>query len=132
MNMFKNAGGFTLVELIVVIAILAILAGVAIPVYSGYITSANETVDQQEIEAINTALAAAAAMEGLANAKANITYTFANSTITIEEVANDATDVWDNFQQFYGKTAVDGKIDVPMKQYDATKIAAALELNVKS
>ena len=38
-------GGFTLVELIVVIAILAILAGVAVPAYSGYITKANMQAD---------------------------------------------------------------------------------------
>ena len=35
--------GFTLVELIIVIAILAILAGVAVPAYSGYITQANKS-----------------------------------------------------------------------------------------
>ena len=41
----KADGGFTLVELIVVIAILAILAGVAVPAYSGYVTQANKQAD---------------------------------------------------------------------------------------
>lgn len=55
----RSRAGFTLVELIVVIAILAILAGVAIPVYSGYIKKANEAGDLQLLAAVNTAWAAA-------------------------------------------------------------------------
>ncbi|MBE6543820.1 MAG: prepilin-type N-terminal cleavage/methylation domain-containing protein [Ruminococcaceae bacterium] len=39
----KSNKGFSLVELIVVIAIMAIIAGVAIPVYSAYITKAEES-----------------------------------------------------------------------------------------
>ena len=38
----KNNSGFSLVELIVVIAIMAILAGVAVPTYSKYVAKANE------------------------------------------------------------------------------------------
>ena len=60
MNMFKKNGGFTLVELIVVIAILAILAGVAIPTYSGYIAKANQAADYTALDSIKTAAVFAA------------------------------------------------------------------------
>jgi len=55
----KEAAGFTLVELIVVIAILGVLAGVAVPTYSGYVKKANLAADQTLVDSINTAFAAA-------------------------------------------------------------------------
>lgn len=60
----RSKGGFTLVELIVVIAILAILAGVAIPVYSGYVEKAEKAGDEQLLAAVNKAFTAAVSAAG--------------------------------------------------------------------
>ena len=63
MNTFKKNGGFTLVELIIVIAILAILSTGAIAGYSAYIQKANEAAVKAVLSDISTSAV-------LANAKA--------------------------------------------------------------
>ena len=72
MNMFKKNGGFTLVELIVVIAILAILAGVALPMYSGYIAKANNAACLSELSAVQTAAQSACSLEGVGLTKVEV------------------------------------------------------------
>ena len=102
MNMFKKNGGFTLVELIVVIAILAILAGVAVPAYNGYIKRANDAAVETELSAISTAAMAANATAGqvetiVVGTDGTVTIT----TPTNATAANFATD----FETFYGKAS---------------------------
>lgn len=55
----RHDAGFTLTELIIVIAILAILAGVAVPSYNLYVKKARERADLELIAAVNNAFAAA-------------------------------------------------------------------------
>lgn len=53
----KTKKGFTIVELVIVIAVIAILAAVLIPTFSNLINKANESADTQLIRNLNTALA---------------------------------------------------------------------------
>ena len=52
-----NKKGFTIVELVIVVAVIAILAAVLIPTFTGIIARANLSADQQTIRNINTELA---------------------------------------------------------------------------
>lgn len=101
MNMFKKNGGFTLVELIVVIAILAILAGVAIPAYTGYITKAKDAAAITELDAVATAVQGARATDTAEIVKINVSNAGAvtvSPALTAEQKAD--------FELFYGATAV--------------------------
>jgi type IV pilus assembly protein PilA len=51
---FKNNKGFSLVELIVVIAIMAVLVAVLAPQLMGYVEKSRETTDIQNLDSIRT------------------------------------------------------------------------------
>ena len=96
----KEVEGFTLVELIVVIAILGILAGVGTLGYSGYIKKAERAADEQLLSAINTAFASAC----MANGESN--YNRTDVEATHAEIKDDGAFVYtgpfsDTFSEFY-------------------------------
>jgi prepilin-type N-terminal cleavage/methylation domain-containing protein len=65
----NNKKGFTIVELVIVIAVIAILAAVLIPTFSGIINKANLSSDQQAVREMNTILVAEFAIEAPASIK---------------------------------------------------------------
>ena len=65
MKNLKNKKGFTLVELVIVIAVIAILAAVLIPTFSNVVAKANASKELQQVtNAYKEALAEALADDG--------------------------------------------------------------------
>ena len=64
-----NNKGFTIVELVIVIAVIAILAAVMIPTFSGVVQKANQTAVQQKAAAVFKEVYAADLSDGLCNAE---------------------------------------------------------------
>ncbi len=49
-NQLKNKNGFTLIEIIIVVAILGILASIAIPIFQDYVTTSREKSAEAVLE----------------------------------------------------------------------------------
>ena len=60
-----NKKGFTIIELVIVIAVIAILAAVLIPTFAGIIAKANQSSDIQATRQMNTALAVAGDLDDI-------------------------------------------------------------------
>ena len=82
----NNKKGFTIVELVIVIAVIVVLAAVLIPTFASIIKKANESVDMQVVKQMNTILQA----DELANSKKPATVVDAQN-ILVANGANDFT-----------------------------------------
>jgi prepilin-type N-terminal cleavage/methylation domain-containing protein len=64
---FKKQQGFTLIELMIAIAIISILAGIAIPQYQSYTRNARATASLAEVRPYQTAIAICAQTREISN-----------------------------------------------------------------
>lgn len=122
MNTFKKTGGFTLVELIIVIAILAILSSVAVAGYSSYITKANDSAAESFMNEIKTHVVLAnAEAGGIASVEFSGVDASGNVTVIITaESTGFVDDFATEFNTAYGKSPEKCDADGTV-QTDATK-----------
>ncbi len=108
--MKKNNKGFTLVELIVVIAILGVLMAVLVPQYIQYVEKSKVGVDESYMGEVAHAAATEAALKGL-EGEIVITFTVSTGAYSITEpTVTPAVDIDADVKAIVPETAFGSKL----------------------
>ncbi len=118
----KIKKGFTLVELLVVIAILAVLATVSVVGYTSFITKSEMSVDEQFVTQLNTYLEAAEVVDGKLATVADAQAILAENDVTVFEATHGKNDIyWVGSENrvilwtWKDKDKTEGKVSYPEK-----------------
>lgn len=130
MNTMKKNGGFTLVELIIVIAILAILSTGAIAGYSRYIENANNTAVDAWLSDISTSSVLANAEHGAISGITVLVKDASTVTITVTGAGEKFEDLFVASVKGLSNVAYDDATDTftadvaEHKSWDSSKYSA--------
>ena len=124
----KNNKGFSLVELIIVIAIMAVLVGVLAPTYLQYVEKSKKSNDVSTVDSVvNACEIGAIDPEVMTDATTKLTITFKadNSGMSIDADDKDGNDVANSKWKAAVIAAVGAEADVKLK---STNWAANIEV----
>ncbi len=120
-RMREEKGGFTLAELLIVVAIILVLVAIAIPVFTGAMASANEAVAKGDIRAVKAEAVTTHLLSG-----ASTTETFYKSTVDAqgnvskpEKVNAGPETTVENIKDKVGKQSVDIIVKVQAEDLSA-------------
>lgn len=141
--MKNNKKGFTIVELVIVIAVIAILAGVLIPTFAGIVAKANKSAVEQETRAALTVILAEENGQMASDAKYYFIYVDDDDVTYFEYVDGELEEVktttaiegWDKDKKVLPLTdndvvwyAKDNDAIIAKATVDATNVPAANKL----
>ena len=99
----KNNKGFSLVELIIVIAIMAVLVGVLAPTYLQYVEKSKKSNDVSTVDSVVNAVEIAAIDPEVASTKwTQLTITIDTSGTTYAQATGDDTKIVDAVKEIVG------------------------------
>lgn len=111
MKKLKNSKGFTLMEMLIVVAIIAILVAIAIPTFTNQLEKAREATDMADLRSAYAEVMACA-LTGDASAADGVNYA-ADTGLWTKVV--EATQKVDDWQTAGGKPTIGGVKDVVAK-----------------
>ncbi|MCQ5131336.1 prepilin-type N-terminal cleavage/methylation domain-containing protein [Butyricicoccus faecihominis] len=107
----RNKKGFTLAELLIVVAIIAVLVAIAIPTYTTQLDKAREAVDRSNARAGSSLAVAAYQLDGEKNTVVYSVLLDANKNLTVSKTGSAMTGVSSTYDTIPLKVEVkDGEV----------------------